>query len=611
MARRVGVFAPILLCALLVLVLWATSGVADVQAQHAEVQAQHAEPFPRDLQSYEEVDGIWATLKARVSAVPFNLVATLIFLFAIIHTFLTSRFLAIAHRWDQEHERKIERGEVSRDSVAHGAKLMHFLGEVEVVFGLWAVPLMIAIVAFYDWHTALQYVGETVNYAEPAFVVVIMTLAATRPILRLAEGIINRIAGLFGGSLSALWFTTLTVGALLGSFITEPAAITISALVLGRRLYALEPSTKLKYATLGLLLVNVSVGGTLTHFAAPPVLMVAEPWGWGLSHMLLNFGWKAAAGIVISNGLYFALFRRELAALEGKYAVVRLKEEIQTRYLRREDVDARFDQLRQSISSATGTRARLEEEIQDLTNRVRAELEDQLVPELRERGFDEDLIQEAFAQRFEEIRLREVRRLVPALLPASQRGTFDDPDWDNRDDPVPVWVTVVHVLFMVWAIVNAHHPPLFILGLLFFLGFAEISKDYQNRVDLKPAMLVGFFLAGLVIHGGLQGWWIAPILGSLGEIPLMAVATGLTAFNDNAAITYLATLVPDFSDALKYAVVAGAVTGGGLTIIANAPNPAGIALLRKYLPGGFSPASLLRAAVVPTIIMFVIFLVTG
>ncbi len=495
MARRVGVFTPIFLCTLLLLVLWATGGVADVQAQHADVGAQHAESFPRDLQSYEEVGGIWATLTSRVGAEPFNLVATLIFLLAIIHTFLTSRFLAVAHRWDQEHERKIERGETSRDSVAHGAKLMHLLGEVEVVFGLWAVPLMAAIIVFYDWHTALEYVGETVNYAEPAFVVVIMTLAATRPILRLAEGIINRIAGMLGGSLATHWFTTLTVGALLGSFITEPAAITISALVLGRRLYALEPSTKLKYATLGLLLVNVSVGGTLTHFAAPPVLMVAEPWGWGLSHMLLNFGWKAAIGIVISNGIYFALFRHELAALEEKYAVVRLKQEIQTRYLRRQDVDARFDELRQSISSATGTRERLEEQIQDLTHRVRAELEDQLVPELRARGFDEALIQEAFAQRFEEIRLREMRRLVPVLLPASQRGPFVDPDWDNRDDPVPVWVTVVHVLFMAWAIMNAHHPPLFILGMLFFLGFAAVSEDYQNRIDLKPAMLVGFFLA--------------------------------------------------------------------------------------------------------------------
>ena len=163
---------------------------------------------------------------------------------------------------------------------------------------------------------------------------------------------------------------------------------------------------------------------------------------------------------------------------------------------------------------------------------------------------------------------------------------------------------------MGWTIANAHHPPLFILGMLFFLGFSQVSQDYQNRIDLKPAMLVGFFLAGLVIHGGVQGWWIAPILGNLGETSLVVVATVLTAFNDNAAITYLATLVPGFSDSLKYAVVAGAVTGGGLTIIANAPNPAGISLLKEYFENGVSPARLLAAAIGPTVIMMTLFLLT-
>ena len=302
--------------------------------------SEHAEPFPRPLESYDDTGGLWEVLKDRVGAEPFNLVATLIFLLAIVHTFLTSRFMAISHRWEHHHQERIERGEVNRDSVHHGSRLMHFLGEVEAVFGIWAVALMIAIVAFYDWSTAVHYVGGTVNFTEPAFVVVIMTLAATRPILRLTEGIIRGVAGLLGGTLAALWFATLTLGPLLGSFITEPAAMTISALVLARTFYALEPSARFRYATLGLLLVNVSVGGTLTHFAAPPVLMVAAPWGWGLSHMLLHFGWIAMIGIVLSNVLYFLLFRRELAQLEDKYAVVRLKQEIHTRFLRRAYVDA-------------------------------------------------------------------------------------------------------------------------------------------------------------------------------------------------------------------------------------------------------------------------------
>lgn len=591
----------VLTSALLALAFSATECLAGPVFQEAE--------FPRALESYRDVGGIWLTLKNRVAEEPFNLAASLIFLLAIIHTFLTSRFVSIAHHLDDIHREKIQRGGASRDSVAHGARIVHFLGEVEVVFGLWAVALLIAIVAFHDWGTAVHYVGETVNFTEPVFVVVIMTLAATRPILRLAEGIIHRIAGLLGGSLSARWLTILTIGPLLGSFITEPAAITISALLLARSFYALEPSVKFKYGTLGLLLVNVSVGGTLTHFAAPPVLMVAGPWGWGLSHMLLHFGWKAALGILISNGLYFLLFRRELNTLEEKYAVVRLKEEIQTRFLTRREMDARFDELRRRIEEAR-TRDVVEGAIEELTGQVRTELEREFVPELRARGYDERLIREAFAQRFEEIELRETRRLVPVRLPEDRRGQFIDPDWDQRDDPVPAWVTLAHLLFMSWTIVNAHHPPLFVLGLLFFLGFAQVTEDYQNRIELKPAMLVGFFLAGLVIHGGVQAWWIAPILGNLDEVSLMAAATALTAFNDNAAITFLATLVPDFSDALKYAVVAGAVTGGGLTIIANAPNPAGISLLRKHFGGSVSAILLLRAAIVPTLIVFVIFVVT-
>jgi hypothetical protein len=599
--RRTVVLMPTFLFVLLFVAFSPVDGLAGTSSGHETA-------FPRTLDSYDEADGIWPTLRNRVAQEPFNLVATVIFLLAIVHTFLTSKFLDISHRWAHKHSEKIARGEVSRDSVHQGAELMHFLGEVEVVFGLWAVALVTAIIAFYDWGTAVHYIGEKVNFTEPAFVVVIMTLAATRPILRLAEGIINSVARMLGGSLSARWFVTLTLGPLLGSFITEPAAITISALLMAKSFYALGPGTRLKYGTLGLLLVNVSIGGTLTHFAAPPVLMVAAPWGWDMGYMMTAFGWKAAVGILISNGLYYAVFRRELLSLEDRYSVVRIKEEIQTRFLKRRDVDARFDELMRSIMIKSGTRDRVEEQVVDVVDRVRAQLEERFLPELRERGVDEDLVRDAFEQRFDEIRLREMRRLVPGLLKPENRADFVDPDWEKRDDPVPAWVTLVHVLFMGWTIVNAHHPPLFIVGMLFFLGFAQVSKDYQNRIDLKPAMLVGFFLAGLVIHGGVQGWWIAPILGSLGEIPLMAAATVLTAFNDNAAITYLSTLVPGFSDALKYAVVAGAVAGGGLTIIANAPNPAGISLLKKYFDNGVSPAGLLAGALVPTVIAFFLFL---
>jgi len=594
--------AIVVFCVLGLAALWAGSALA------AESSVDTA-PFPRGLDSYDDggVGSILAIIQNRIAKEPFNLVATLIFFLAIIHTFLTSRFITISHRWEHEHEERVQRGDVPRDSHHIGAGVFHFLGEIEAVFGIWAIVLVIAIVGFYDWTTVVGYIGGKVNFTEPAFVVVIMTLAATRPILRLSESIIKRIANVFGGSLAALWFTALSIGPILGSFITEPAAMTICALVLARNFYELEPGNKFKYATLGLLFVNISVGGTLTHFSAPPVLMVAAPWGWTTPYMLTHFGWKAVIGILISNGFYFLMFRGEIAKLEQKFALVSLKNEIRERYLGRREMDGKFGRITATLDEAELPFKAFEKQIQKLLEGIRRRLEESYIPKLIERGIDKDLISHAFATRFDEIRLRAMRRFFPGLLPADQRGEFIDPDWDKRDDPVPSWVTLVHILFMVWTIVNAHHPQMFIVGMLFFLGFAEVTREFQNRINLKPAMLVGFFLAGLVIHGGVQGWWIAPILGSLSEVPLMLSAIVLTAFNDNAAITYLSTLVPGFTESLKYAVVAGAVTGGGLTIIANAPNPAGVSLLKQYFDGAVSAAGLLASALVPTIIMFLMF----
>jgi Na+/H+ antiporter NhaD/arsenite permease-like protein len=173
----------------------------------------------------------------------------------------------------------------------------------------------------------------------------------------------------------------------------------------------------------------------------------------------------------------------------------------------------------------------------------------------------------------------------------------------QAEKPVPVWITLTHLGFLAFAVESEHYPPVFIGAFLFFLAFTKATAHHQSRVDLAPPMLVGFFLAGLVVHGGLQGWWISPVLQSLNEPSLFLGSALLTAFNDNAAITYLATLVPNFSEALKYAVVAGAVTGGGLTVIANAPNPAGQAILNRYFPDGVLPGGLLLGALLPTLVV--------
>jgi Na+/H+ antiporter NhaD/arsenite permease-like protein len=85
-------------------------------------------------------------------------------------------------------------------------------------------------------------------------------------------------------------------------------------------------------------------------------------------------------------------------------------------------------------------------------------------------------------------------------------------------------------------------------------------------------------------------------------------ATALTAVTDNAALTYLGSLVEGLSDEFKYALVAGAVTGGGLTVIANAPNPAGFAILRgNFEDNTIHPVGLLLAAIPPTLMAIVAF----
>ena len=571
---------------------------------------QEAIIFPRSLDSYNDAQlGILAILKNRIALEPFNLVASLIFLGAIIHTFLVSKFISIANRWDRQHQKKIDRNEAPKLSVHYGARLFHFFGEVEVVFGLWVIPLVLSIIFFYDRSTWITYITHDVDFTDAMFVVTIMILASSRPILLLAESTMRFFSSLLGGSLAAWWLIILTIGPMLSSLITEPAAMTICALLLARKLYDLNPSDNFKYATIGLLFVNISVGGTLTNFAAPPVLMVAETWDWGTVHMLVHFGWKAVLAMVISNGIYFFIFRHELVRLEEEHQLRSLKEHIQRTFMRRVDMMMRFDKIGPLVTSETNLKEKVEYQIEKQMAEIKDQLKNSYMAEAAKQNTYPELMKEAFDQRFEDLKLLKIQEIAPGILPPEKRAPFVDPSWDQRDDNVPLWVTLIHVLFMGWVISNAHNPEIFIAGLLFFLGFTVVSSPFQNKINLIPPMLVGFFLGALVVHGGVQGWWIAPVLGNLSEIPLMGITTVMTAFNDNAAITYLSTLVPGFTDELKYAVMSGAVAGGGLTVIANAPNPAGQSILKKYFSEGFSAVRLLKASILPTTIVWFCFFI--
>ncbi len=447
-----------------------------------------------------------AILQEGIKTEPFRIFSFLMFALAILHTFLASRFQRLSADLKQKHRERIQKGEVPASRVSFWAELTHFFGEVEAIFGLWIFPLILGYVWRFGWKEMVHYF-ETRNYTEPVFVIVIMAIASTRPVLRFAEYCLQGIVCLIGGNKpSCWWFAILIVAPLLGSFITEPAAMTIGALLLSKHIYELKPSKAFSYSTLGLLFVNVSVGGVLTNFAAPPVLMVAHRWGWSTVFMFKHFGWEATTGIVLATICYGLIFTKELKRLNT---------------------------------------------------------------------------QKPKTKHFE----REI-------------------------DRVPFAVITVHLLFLCWTVINAHSLPLILGGLLFFLAFLKTTAHYQQNFSIRGPLMVGFFLASLVTHGGLQSWWIQPVLSAMSEQALFWGATFLTSFNDNAAITYLASLVEGFRDnfAFQKAVVGGAVVGGGLTVIANAPNPAGQSLLSKYFQNGIvSPLYLALSAVLPTLFMALAF----
>lgn len=399
-----------------------------------------------------------------------------LFAIALLHTFSASLFLRLAHR-----------------SKRH-AGLWHLLGEVEVVFGFWAAVLIIVMAFAGTGEQALAY-AESRNYTEPLFVFAVMVVAASLPVLTAVMRVVNVIARWIPvATTTAKVWLSLCLVPLAGSLITEPAAMTIAALMLGPQVFHQGMPERLKYAALGVLFVNISIGGTLTSYAAPPVLMVASTWGWDSAFMFAHFGWKAALAVLI-NATVVTYFLKA--------------------HVRSADVMA-------------GAR---------------------------------------------------------------------------QNAPVSAVAIAIHLLFLAGIVFFAHHPVIFLGLFLFFLGYTQAYAASQSRLIIKEALLVGFFLAGLVVLGGMQQWWLQPLVSSLEPAMLFLGALGLTAITDNAALTYLGSLISGISDDAKYMLVAGAVAGGGLTVIANAPNPAGAALLRGgFENGAISMGGLFVAALAPTLV---------
>jgi hypothetical protein len=376
-----------------------------------------------------------------------------IFVLAVGHTFAAKQFDRLSHRFPNH------------------SGLFHLLGEVEVVFGFWAIILILVMALMLGGDKALAY-AESRNYTEPLFVFVVMVISASRPVLSTAIRTVDSIARLVPvpTPLASAWLG-MAIAPLLGSLITEPAAMTISALMLAPGIFQRQVPERLKYLALGVLFVNISIGGTLTNFAAPPVLMVATTWQWDSTFMFATFGWKAAAAVMFNATVATFFLRKHLRDPAPEVTALKMK--------------------------------------------------------------------------------------------------------------VPMPVVTVHLVLLAGVVVFAHHPVAFLGLFLMFLGFSQAYEKHQSPLILKEALLVAFFLAGLVVLGGLQAWWLQPIVSSLEPLALFFGGVALTAVTDNAALTYLGSLITGISAESKYMLVAGAVTGGGLTVIANAPNPAGAALLKR------------------------------
>ena len=407
-------------------------------------------------------------------------VAAMLFALALIHTFSTKFFEHLAHT-----------------RPAH-AGAWHLLAEVEIVFGVWAMLFMVAMGLMTSVGEAMLYL-DNCNFTEPLFVFAIMVVAASKPVLQAAAAAVQTLVKVLPVNRNmAFCFVALGVVPMLGSVITEPAAMTLAALLMKDTVFA-RASKRLQYGALGVLFVNVSIGGTLTPFAAPPVLMVAAKWNLDIAYMLTHVGWKAAVAVCFNAAALTLLFAKEIKH-----------------------------------------------------------------------------------------------------FPHEAKNPYSG---------VPGWMVAVHLAFMACIVALSHHPSAFIAIFLLFMGVAQAYPAYQeNRLILREGLLVAFFLGGLVVLGGMQQWWLQPLLMQMNETSVYFGATALTAITDNAALTYLASLVEGLTPEFKYAVLTGAVTGGGLTLIANAPNPAGASILKStFHEGAISSLNLLIGALGPTVVAILCF----
>jgi hypothetical protein len=425
----------------------------------------------------------------------FNVISTVIFALAIIHTLLTPTI----HKKAQAIAVLKQKDELNWKRHHFSSELLYFFGEVEVVFGLWLIPLFFCFAFFYGWVPLLEYLNNR-NFIDPLYLMVIVAVIGTRPIMVFAEQVLEMIARIGNDSAAAWWWTLLTITPLLGAFIKEPGAMALASFLLVKKFYAFKPSSKLAHVTLALLFINVSIGGIVTYFSSRSFFIIAKNWDYDFFSTFLVFGWKSILAILLANSCCFLFFRKEF------------------------------------------------------------------------------------------------KNNLPPFIKNSE-----------QTHGMPIWITLTHVVFLIAIALTSSYPVIFVGLFLIFLGFYQATLFYQEPIHMRRALLVGFFFASLIVHGQLQGWWVGPMLKSASYLGTFVFSGILSAFIDNATVAYVFVNLPFLDKLDHYLLTVGAMSSGGLTVIANAPNPIGVAILRDHFEGGLSFAKLFLAACVPTIIVMGVF----
>lgn len=411
---------------------------------------------------------------------PLRVGAAVFFFLSILHTFCTpffyKRFQICQHKkmiFPEKWRKYLWLSESYR-----------LLSSVDVIFIFWSVPLFLWFLYSEGYAEAIDYFNHR-NYLFALFIMIMLILLESRPIVYLSECIFLTIAKI-GKQSPKCWWWTLMLGAPFSAILLkETGAMIIAATLLVRYFYKFAPSLRFSYATMGLLFSNISVGGLITDISSRALLLVSPALKGEQEFVIRHFSWKAVIAIFLSTTTYYLMFRKE------------------------------FDHFPKVVKNAS-----------------------------------------------------------------------------IADERVPIWLICLHVLFVA-AIMSVRSVPLLMIGILIlYLGLHQFTIFYQNSIRVTKVCCVGLFYAGLLILGGLQEWWMLVIMHRMSDFGYMFTSYILSMFLDNVLVNYLVHNLSVATDCFLYLVIAGCMSAGGVTILANAPNIVGYLIIKPFFPT--SPVSLGR-----------------